>query len=366
MRRIANRSLEKIYRLSELPPVSTQFADLPLLRGYVEEFSPVAPGRVHVTGWALSLDAPIRQIEVLYNGTEVQRTTLVDRADVAAHAPWLPHASKSGFGFTIDVANFDTTCGAGMLDIVGLAEDGRRVGYMPHMVLGDVGRFPTPPEDYQYRVTHTRNPHFYQIAAVRSFGDIIRLLNRHIDWHKIQNVFDWGCGCGRLSTHFLSAAGISLTGADIDSRAIKWCRSNLPEGRFHVLSPMPPTEYEDGEFDLIVAFSVFTHLRREVQEAWLHEMYRVLKPGGWFVATTHGQVAFQFASQNLAPDWPAGEFHDISDPTLDGVAPIDYYRGAYQTENYTRQEFGKLFQIVEYVPRGANGLQDLVLMRKSE
>jgi SAM-dependent methyltransferase len=127
---------------------------------------------------------------------------------------------------------------------------------------------------------------------------------------------------------------------------------------------MPPSQYEDSEFDLILSYSVFTHLRREVQEAWLRELHRVLKPGGWFVTTTHGEFAFQFTTQRLKPEWPIDEFYDVADPTLNGIAPADYYRTTFQSEHYTRREFGKFFEIVEYAPRGATNFQDLVLMRK--
>jgi SAM-dependent methyltransferase len=127
---------------------------------------------------------------------------------------------------------------------------------------------------------------------------------------------------------------------------------------------MPPTQYAGGEFDLILSFSVLTHLGRDTQESWLREMHRVLKSGGWFLTTTHGEFTYKFARENLEPEWPEDEFYDCPDSTLAGISPPGYYRGSYQSERYTRREFGKLFEIVEYVPRGACGFQDLVLLRK--
>jgi LmbE family N-acetylglucosaminyl deacetylase/SAM-dependent methyltransferase len=370
MRRTASSmpsgSLETIYRLPELPTLSSQFADLPILCGHLDQVTPVASGRVHITGWVLSLNAPTREIEVHYGGKQLQKQALSERSDVGKYAPWISQATQSGFGFNLDVGNLELSGGAGMLEIVGISADGRRTGVMSHLLRDDLDRFPSPPEEYMYRVAHTRDAHFYKLAAIRTFGEIVQLLNRHVDWDNIETTLDWGCGSGRLSAQFLSAApSIGLTGADIDVDAIEWCRSNFTEGRFHVLAPLPPTPYDDCEFGLIVAHSVLTHLQRDVQEAWLQEMHRVLKPGGWFVATTHGDFAFQFATQSLEPKWPPGEFYDVADPTFDKIAPTGYYRGTYQSEKYTRQEFGKLFEIVEYIPRGACGIQDLILMRKA-
>jgi len=179
-------------------------------------------------------------------------------------------------------------------------------------------------------------------------------------------VLDWGCGCGRLSAQFLATdAPITLIGADLDQVSINWCQRNLPDSHYHVVSPEPPSPYYANEFDLIFSYSVLTHLGRDSQEAWLKEMHRILAPGGYFLATVKSEIALKFDTKSARPCWTSDEFFDVEDPTLNGIAPPGYYRAAFQSENYTRRQFGKYFEIVEYVLSGEASGEDLILMRKA-
>jgi SAM-dependent methyltransferase len=53
---------------------------------------------------------------------------------------------------------------------------------------------------------------------------------------------------------------------------------------------MPGLVYEKEWFDLVFGISIFTHLSEEAHEAWLHELMRVLKPGGILFITLHGNA----------------------------------------------------------------------------
>ena len=53
--------------------------------------------------------------------------------------------------------------------------------------------------------------------------------------------------------------------------------------------PERGVDYPDATFDLIYAFSVFTHLAPAGQTFWIAELTRVLKPGGCLFLTTHGE-----------------------------------------------------------------------------
>jgi ubiquinone/menaquinone biosynthesis C-methylase UbiE len=48
--------------------------------------------------------------------------------------------------------------------------------------------------------------------------------------------------------------------------------------------------FRDAKFDAIYNFSVLTHLSEDLQIAWVRELQRVLKPGGLFACTTHGEA----------------------------------------------------------------------------
>ena len=111
----------------------------------------------------------------------------------------------------------------------------------------------------------------------------------------MQRLLDWGCGCGRLTAHWLHQGRIpEIHGCDINPDGIAWCRSHLRNGHFAVVKFDPPTPYTNDYFDGIAAFSVFTHLTQPAQQQWLAEMHRILRPGGVFVATVHGRSAGWF------------------------------------------------------------------------
>ena len=217
-----------------------------------------------------------------------------------------------------------------------------------------------------YRVTHGRNLHAFKVSGLKTLGEFMEPLHRHANLSRIRRALDWGCGCGRLTMFFLAAKdGPEVFGCDIDAEAIAWCNEFLEPAAFAVIEPMPPTAYPDAHFDLILSYSVFTHLTRQVQQAWLAEMYRVLAPGGFFLASTHGIFAHQFSSGSTSAQFPPEGIVDLLiDSTLGEIAPKDYYRATFQSKEYTLCEFGKYFQMVEYIERGANNFQDLAVMQK--
>jgi SAM-dependent methyltransferase len=161
-------------------------------------------------------------------------------------------------------------------------------------------------------------------------------------------------------------AGAEVVGCDIDSEAVAWCRNHLAPGRFVTIPTDPPTPFESESFDVVLSHSVFTHLTRDRQERWLVEMRRVLRPGGYFLASVSGDFAAQ--PPTPSPVRAQLERDGISDEefddALDDIAPSGYYRTVYQTESFTRRSFGRLFEIVDYLSQGMSHYQDLVIMRK--
>jgi ubiquinone/menaquinone biosynthesis C-methylase UbiE len=100
-------------------------------------------------------------------------------------------------------------------------------------------------------------------------------------------VLDFGCGWGRIIRFFLKdVSGNDLYGVDVNADVIEICRRHDRWSRFAVVSPSGPLAFPDASFDLVCAFSVFSHFAEDVHALWLAEIRRVLKPGGLLIATT--------------------------------------------------------------------------------
>jgi SAM-dependent methyltransferase len=196
-----------------------------------------------------------------------------------------------------------------------------------------------------------------------------------------RRMLDWGCGCGRVASYFIARLPqVKFAGCDIDGEAIEWCKRHLA-GDFVRVDPTPPTPFGEGSMDLVVACSVLTHLGADDQQRWLREMRRILAPGASFLASTNGEFMFRLARGKrprggLRSAWKRltgarGLPADLSgiidaqrDRALDGIAPRGYYRATFQSRAHVIEACSKHFQVVDYVERGLNGHQDLVILRR--
>jgi len=183
-------------------------------------------------------------------------------------------------------------------------------------------------------------------------------------------VLDWGCGCGRISRYLGERVGSRLTGCDIDADNVGWCRDHLP-GRFVVTGLMPPLPFDDGEFDLVIGLSVFTHFRETLQDAWLAELARVTRPGAVLLMTVHGETALDYAHLAPLPDKlarqavaKAGLLVGSDNNQLDGFAD---HRGEYvnvfHSTRYIKERWSRHFDVLDVLP-GYIFTHDLVVLRK--
>jgi SAM-dependent methyltransferase len=101
------------------------------------------------------------------------------------------------------------------------------------------------------------------------------------------SILDFGCGYGRIARlmyYFVDPS--SLVGVDPWDRSVQICQEDGMGSNF-LLSSYLPTNLPVGarQFDLIYAFSVFTHLSERAMRISLAAISRYLKVGGLLIIT---------------------------------------------------------------------------------
>ena len=169
---------------------------------------------------------------------------------------------------------------------------------MPGLVLSRSGRaLPLPPTAMRFMREDDE-----RLIAVAD--ELAGLLVEH-GLSADGSVLDIGSGYGRLALgilHSLDYRGRYL-GFDILPRHVAWCAATItptfPMMRFEHLDIRNERYNPAGSLDpatvgfpaasaqteFCALFSVFTHLHRPVVERYLHEIHRVLRPGGTAVTT---------------------------------------------------------------------------------
>ena len=97
-------------------------------------------------------------------------------------------------------------------------------------------------------------------------------------------ILDVGCGTG-LNTRALRERGHKVVGVDISEKAIeKFRRAGFDGECCDVVEGLP---FEEASFDLVYVSEVIEHISDT--DAFLAEVYRVLRPSGKLLLSTHAQ-----------------------------------------------------------------------------
>jgi len=148
---------------------------------------------------------------------------------------------------------------------------------------------PVPPRELRIHTYLDPAPEAYLGAGkghVKKMVDILEISGVSVE--PGQRVLDFGCGDGMMVRHFRHIAESGEAwGVDISGTLMIWCQQHLsPPFKFATTTSFPHLPFEEGYFDLIYSFSVFTHIC-DLAEAWLLELRRILRPGGVLYLTVH-------------------------------------------------------------------------------
>ncbi|MDX9755540.1 MAG: class I SAM-dependent methyltransferase [bacterium] len=340
-------------------------ADYSIFRGYFDGID-YKDGMLYVFGWMVSANGPYDECVLYIDGIKRGKFERVKRPDVAKGLPTVKRAIDSGFQFRVVmpdvmVEGIIQICVKGY--IRGKEFAVMETGFMRELYTG----MPIPPPHLISRVDEQSSGEFYQLKGIQNFLEFRKRIETHVGAMEINRLLDWGCGSGRLLGFFYYYSNIpELYGCDIDQEAIEWAQKNYSKAQFTAISPYPPTDYPADTMDIIIGFSVFTHLDRKNQLGWLQEMKRILRPGGLFIATVHGLVAARTILDPTAMEifLQEGFYDNGEDQRLRGVAPEDYYRAVFMTKAYIQNEWSPFFEVAEHLEQGASNYQDIVVLRK--
>lgn len=226
---------------------------------------------------------------------------------------------------------------------------------------------PLPPARLRHRVgPNSSRAEFLHVGALCA-ADLLKVyepMKRPAEADR--RWLDFGCGCGRVARHLVGRdsgplAGIDYTGVDVDRLQIDWAARHLP-GRFEVIPEAPPTALAGGSFDLIFTISVFTHLDESMQDAWLAELGRLLRPGGLLLATTHSpEIA------RTSPGVTAAELSRLAHRGFlfrPSVGPFNE-QSAFHSEAYLQENWSRQLQPRGFFPFALGGFQDISAWEKA-
>jgi len=185
-------------------------------------------------------------------------------------------------------------------------------------------------------------PNIYATWRESSLGEITETLEQRLllrlagDLHG-RTMLDVGCGDGTLTRIFARAGISSVIGCDIDPRMIARATAQAAQENQpipYIVANALHLPFACQKFDIVTAVTILAFIPNP--ERAIHEMARVLKPGGRLIIADLGKWNFWAARRRIrawlgAPLWRAATFRTASQ--LRALAPpeklqIEHVSGA--------------------------------------
>ena len=203
---------------------------------------------------------------------------------------------------------------------------------------------------------------------------------------KGASVLDFGCAWGRILRFFLrDCEPKDIWGIDVDPEFLSVCINTIADCNFLVVDPVPPTQLGDASFDIVIAFSVFSHLAEHASLRWVQEFSRILKPKGIMVVTTQGRDFIELCRSLRGRDhefqwyrtlancfvdseaayaaYDAGKY--LHSPTGGGAyRPSDFYGETLIPEGYVLAHWTEYLRLADFVDDRNVLPQALIVMQK--
>lgn len=249
---------------------------------------------------------------------------------------------------------------AGLAPLLFRYVEWRRGGKTTAPAFDDAG-VPIPPPYLMYQVV----AHADWRRFLQSGEESMRLFAAAADrnggsFAHAQRILDLGVGCGRIARHAAKFTAAEMVGTDYNPRLVRWCAKNL-KGRFLQNRIEPPLDFPAGHFDIAYLLSVFTHLRRPTQDAWLAELARVLRQGGLALVTFHDEDHSGAPTVGLSPETIRTRGFVVHHDAAEG----SNFMATFQSRAVFAEQAARHFDVAEIVDSHQSGLgQALGVLRR--
>jgi SAM-dependent methyltransferase len=222
---------------------------------------------------------------------------------------------------------------------------------------------PLPPASLRAQIGPRHADAAFFLRSGKQHADLVRnvLREQGAEIEDLGALLDWGCGCGRVLRQWSGLPVARVFGCDINPKMVQWCAANLDFAEVSVTELEPPLPYADSTFDLIYAFSVFTHLSEQLQQEWMSECLRVLRPGGYLLISTMGE--YYLGLQRLSESEQQAFANDELVVLYERSAGTSLC-SAYHPPEYVRTKLAADFEAVGFRPAVEGGRHDIHLLRK--
>ena len=275
------------------------------------------------------------QISVL--GKKVENLQKTSASFASSYDLFVARPAPSEFEFTIDEDSFRP------LDYSSIAQARARDPFL----LPD----PRNREDY----FPESDPHYW-LSGYLDYIDLQSLAQKYEI--KGGRYFDFGGSSGRVFRNFLTQTKMwEVWSSDFKLSSVEFNHRYFPDtAKCFPNSSFPSLPLPDSYFNLLSAFSVFTHID-ESESNWLLELRRILAIGGLAYITVHNEQSWRSKHPAL---WDSVKRFrpDIADlPELPSGKTVVKWRdddpyncNTFHSEDYIKLHWSRYFEILEIVP----------------
>jgi 2-polyprenyl-3-methyl-5-hydroxy-6-metoxy-1,4-benzoquinol methylase len=122
-------------------------------------------------------------------------------------------------------------------------------------------------------------------------------------------VIEFGCGVGNYAI-YLASQGFEVTGIDISKTAIKIAKDSASQKglpcKFIIADVLGDMTNVKGLFDFAYDWELLHHIFPPDRERYIHNVYRLIKPGGRYLSVCFSEKNSQFGGKGKYRKTPLG------------------------------------------------------------